>query len=51
MLNSINGKEPAADTLIYPDPPIGAEERELFEQAAPKIRLLSATEWLAGGLS
>jgi hypothetical protein len=51
VLNSISGMDPAPDTLIYPDPPIGAEERELFEQAAPKIRLLSATEWLAGGLS
>lgn len=51
VLNSLSGKDPVPDTLIYPDPPIGAEERELFEQAAPKIRLLSATEWLAGGTS
>jgi hypothetical protein len=34
-------------TLVYPDPPIGGEEQELFEVVAPKIRLRSMTEWLA----
>jgi hypothetical protein len=34
-------------TLVYPDPPIGAEEQRLFELVAPKVRLRSITEWLA----
>lgn len=36
-----------AMTLVYPDPPIGAEEQRLFEIVAPTIRLRSITEWLA----
>ena len=35
-------------TLVYPEPPIGAEEQRLFEIVAPKVRLRSMTEWLAG---
>jgi hypothetical protein len=35
-------------TLVYPEPPIGAEEQRLFEIIAPKVRLRSMTEWLAG---
>lgn len=34
-------------TVVYPDPPIGAEEQRLFEIVAPKVRLRSITEWLA----
>lgn len=34
-------------TLVYPDPPIGAEEQRLFEAVAPNIRLRSITEWIA----
>ena len=34
-------------TLVYPDPPIGAEEQRLFEEIAPTVRLRSMTEWLA----
>jgi hypothetical protein len=37
----------AAATLVYPDPPIGAEEQQLFEVVAPKIRLRSMNEWIA----
>jgi hypothetical protein len=33
--------------LVYPDPPIGAEEQRLFEAVAPAVRLRSMTEWLA----
>lgn len=36
-----------AATLVYPDPPIGAEEQRLFEVIAPAVRLRSMTEWLA----
>lgn len=34
-------------TLVYPDPPLGAEEERLFEQVAPNVRLRSFTEWTA----
>jgi hypothetical protein len=37
----------AKATLVYPDPPIGAEEQLLFETIAPGVRLRSMTEWLA----
>lgn len=33
--------------VIYPDPPLGAEEQRLFEQIAPRYQLRSLTEWLA----
>jgi hypothetical protein len=39
--------KPAEATLVYPDPPIGAEEQRLFEEIAPTVRLRSMTEWLA----
>jgi len=34
--------------LVYPDPPLGAEEQRLFEVVAPSVRLRSMTEWIAG---
>jgi hypothetical protein len=34
-------------TIVYPEPPIGAEELNLFETVAPKAQLRSMTEWLA----
>lgn len=33
--------------VVYPDPPLGAEEQRLFEQIAPRFQLRSMTEWLA----
>lgn len=33
--------------LVYPDPPLGAEEQHLFEVVAPMVRLRSLTEWIA----
>lgn len=48
VLTALNGRQVPSDTVVYPDPPIGAEEMDLFAKAAPRIRLLSATEWLAG---
>lgn len=41
----------AEATLVYPDPPIGAEEQRLFEVVAPQVRLRSITEWLAEAAS
>jgi hypothetical protein len=40
-------KDLAKATLVYPDPPIGAEEQRLFKVIAPAVRLRSMTEWLA----
>jgi hypothetical protein len=40
-------KDLTTATLVYPDPPIGAEEQRLFEVIAPAVRLRSMTEWLA----
>jgi hypothetical protein len=48
ILTALQNRTPPSDTLVYPDPPIGAEEMNLFTAAAPGVRLLSATEWLAG---
>jgi hypothetical protein len=36
-------------TLVYPEPPLGAEEQSLFEVVAPTLCLRSMTEWLAEG--
>lgn len=41
----------SATTLVYPEPPIGVEERLLFEAIAPGLRLLSMVEWMAEGTS
>ncbi|MDE9516540.1 toll/interleukin-1 receptor domain-containing protein [Xenorhabdus bovienii] len=35
--------------IIYPDPPLSAEEERLFEEIKPEIKLRSFTEWLAEG--
>ena len=37
-------------TIIYPDPPLSAEEERLFEEIAPHVQLRSFTEWLAGAV-
>ena len=41
------GDDIAVRTLVYPDPPLGAEEERLFELVAPTVRLRSMTEWIA----
>ena len=38
----------ANPTIVYPDPPLSAEEQRLFETIAPRVRLRCVTEWLAG---
>ena len=34
--------------VVYPDPPLSAEEERLFAEIAPHVQLRSLTEWLAG---
>jgi hypothetical protein len=50
-LVSLAGLPPVAEiphpTIVYPDPPLSAEEERLFEAVAPHVRLRSVTEWLA----
>ncbi|MBU2854972.1 toll/interleukin-1 receptor domain-containing protein [Acidithiobacillus ferriphilus] len=36
--------------IVYPDPPLSAEEERLFAEIAPRVQLRSLTEWLAGAL-
>lgn len=47
LISLVGVKDLAKATLVYPDPPIGAEEQRLFEVVAPAVRLRSMTEWLA----
>lgn len=53
-LISLAALVPATDgeptIIVYPDPPLGAEEERLFHDIAPHIQLRSATEWLAGAV-
>ena len=37
----------ANPTIVYPDPPLGAEEEQLFEKIAPRVRLRNLSQWLA----
>lgn len=41
-------EELPAPVIVYPDPPLGAEEERLFADVAPHVQLRSLTEWLAG---
>lgn len=34
-------------TLVYPDPPLGVEEAELFQTISPHVEVKSYTEWAA----
>lgn len=34
--------------IVYPDPPISAEEERLFAKISPRVQLRSLTEWKAG---
>lgn len=50
-LISLAGLPPSSlpdPVIVYPDPPLSAEEERLFELVAPRVRLQSMTEWLAG---
>jgi hypothetical protein len=53
-LISLAGLPDAADVpvpvIVYPDPPLSAEEERLFEEVAPRVRLRSLSEWLAGAV-
>lgn len=36
--------------IVYPDPPLSAEEERLFAEISPRVQLRSLTEWKAGAL-
>jgi TIR domain len=42
-----SGSGTGTSLIVYPDPPLGAEEERLFEELAPGIRLRSMIEWQA----
>jgi hypothetical protein len=53
-LISLAGLPSTADVpepiIVYPDPPLSAEEERLFAEIAPHVQLRSLTEWLAGAV-
>ena len=40
--------EVANPMIVYPDPPLGDEEEQLFQKIAPHVRLRNLTQWLKG---
>ncbi|MDR2332580.1 MAG: toll/interleukin-1 receptor domain-containing protein [Burkholderiaceae bacterium] len=36
--------------IVYPDPPLSAEEERLFAKISPRVQLRSLTEWKAGAV-
>jgi hypothetical protein len=38
---------PDKGLLVYPDPPLGDEEKRLFDVVSPSVRLRSMTQWLS----
>lgn len=36
--------------IVYPDPPLSAEEERLFADVAPHVQIRSLNEWLAGAV-
>ena len=38
--------EDKVSTIVYPEPPLVAEEEQLFREIAPKIRMQTLTDWL-----
>lgn len=36
--------------IVYPDPPLSAEEEQLFAEVSPRVQLRSLTEWKAGAV-
>ena len=38
--------EVANPMIVYPDPPLGDEEKQLFQKIAPHVRLQNLTQWL-----
>jgi hypothetical protein len=43
-------KEGVEQVVVYPDPPLSAEEERLFEEVDSSVQLRSLTEWKAGAL-
>ena len=50
LLSLTNLPEPMGDserTIVYPDPPLGTDESQLFYDVIQEVRLYSLTQWLA----
>ena len=46
LANPLARTEVANPMIVYPDPPLGAEEEQLFQKIAPHVRLQNLTQWL-----
>lgn len=53
-LISLAGLPPESElpnpVIVYPDPPLSAEEERLFAEISPRVQLRSLTEWKAGAV-
>ena len=47
LISLVEAAETGASVVVYPDPPVGAEEKALFEKIAPLVQLKCITEWSA----
>lgn len=46
-LAAIDQQPGQSSVIVYPDPPLAAEEQRLFEAISPTVQLRSLTEWIA----
>jgi len=49
LVTMLQDHSPTPDTIVYPDPPLGAEELALFESLSDNLNLQSYTQWAAAG--
>ena len=38
-------------TIVYPDPPLGSDELELFAEVSETLEVYTFSEWAAGGMT
>lgn len=46
LANLLARTDVANPMIVYPDPPLGDEEEQLFQKIAPHVRLQNLTQWL-----
>ena len=50
-LATLATKKEMPGVVVYPDPPLGKEEMDLFSAIWGDLRILTMSQWLAGGIS
>lgn len=50
LVNLPSATEIENPVIVYPDPPLSAEEERLFASIAPRVQLRSLNEWIAGAV-